>query len=214
MSRDNNLPFDRGQTWYGPDRTIDTANLGGENLEGQEKVVEDLDYTNTGTGAMPHRTARKITLRCVRNMSGVTLLGKRLALLNAAKTRITGLAATSGAEGYPIDEWLPSVGVRHGDLCWIVMEGPAMHLTPFADWGVDIAAGDRLQAYTANAGTTANASTAIVGRAHPFTVAAATTAGQFTDLINYVTNYIGTAMSARTTGQTNSDILVSVRRRP
>jgi hypothetical protein len=215
MARDNMQPFDRGQTFYGPDGTIDTANYQGANLLGMEKQFEDLDYsTQASLGVRNIRLAdRRVTCRLVRNTSGITILGKRLVTLNATGTEITGIATTSYAYCVPTDEWLPSTGVRHGDICWVVVEGPAVCLTAFAaDLG--IATGAALHSLTSSAGSTSGASTATNGRVTQHVVAAATTAGQFTDIIEHLKNYIGRAVTARTTGETNADILVDIRRVP
>lgn len=216
MSRDNDQMFDRGQTYYGPDRTIDTANLLGASLEGQEKTFEDLDYGSTsGSGVTPARSGRKVVCRLVRNYSGITLYAKQLCNLNEAGTRLTGLATVDSSDAFPVDEFVPSGGVRHGDLCWVVVEGPAMCQTAYTGgaFNGDIAAGDKLHSVTASAGTTAAGTTSAAGRVAGFTVVAATTAGQFTSLKNYLQNYLGQALTARTTGNTNADILVDVRRR-
>lgn len=217
MSRDNDQMFDRGQTYYGPDRTIDSNNLLGVSLEGQEKTFEDLDYATTGGSAVPAaRSARKVVCRLVRNDSGITLYAKQLVNLNAAGTKVTGLATLDSSDAFPVDEFVPSSGVRANDLFWIVVEGPAMCLTPYAGAGfngVDIAVGAKLHSVTSTAGTTAAGTTSAAGRVTNFVAVAATTAGQFTSLINYTQNYLGQALTARTTGNTHTDILVDVRRR-
>lgn len=216
MSKINSPPFDRGQTYYGPDQTIDTANLGGVQFEGAERWFEDIDYSQTTTvGAKPARTDHFVKCRLVRNNSGITLLGKRLVQLDATRTKATGYAITEADYVHPTDEYLTSAGVRHGDLFWVVVEGPAVVLTPFAgsDFAGDIAAGTRLHSLTSSAASTTAASTSTAGRVTQFTVVAATTVAQFTSLLNVATNFVGNAMSARTTGQTNTDILVMFRPR-
>jgi hypothetical protein len=214
MARDNDQMFDRGQTWYGPDQSIDANDLAAAHLEGTEKTFEDLDYSS-GPGAKAYRTGKPVRCRVVRNDSGITLHAKQMVLLDAARTRITGLANNTSQDGYPLDEWVGSSGVRAGDLCYVVMSGPAMMLTPLtgAAFNGDIAAGTRLNSVTASNGTTAGGTTTPPGRVSQFTAVAATTAGQFTDILNFTANFVGTAISARTTAETNSDILVDCRYR-
>ena len=48
MSRDENPPWSRGETFYNGE-TIDTNDLGGTNLEGKEWVFEDFNPTNDTT---------------------------------------------------------------------------------------------------------------------------------------------------------------------
>lgn len=210
MSRSNVTTPGRGETMY-QGATPDTNNLLYSEYEGVEKVFEDINWSDRGVKST--RSNRMVRCRLVRNLSGITLLGKRLVSINPTTHRITGYTRTSGQECYPLDEFLPATGVPNGDLCWIVVSGPAVVLTPFVGTdfgGADFAAGDILQSGTVAAASTATASTTTPGRPAVFTVAAATTAGQFTSLINYLQNGRLQAMSARTTGETHSDLLVRV----
>jgi hypothetical protein len=212
--RANDQPFDRGQTYYGPDQTIDQNDLKGGQFLGMEKVFEDYDYSaQIASGVITRRSGRKVTCRLLRNTSGITILGKRLCIVDAAGLNATGITTASYVRCAPLDEWLPSTGLRNGDIGWFVVDGPAMLLTSF---GADltIAAGDALHSQTSSAGSTSGASTATNGRPTKHVVAAATTAGQFTDIIEHLKNYVGTAISARTTGETHADILVDIRRTP
>lgn len=213
MSRDNDTLPGRGETFYNGG-TIDSNNLGGANLEGQEKVFEDINWGATG-GAKPARGAgRKVTCRLVRNNSGITLYRKRLVQLDPANGgKVIGYASNYSQYCYPVDEFLPVSGVPANDLFWIVVHGPAMCTTVMvgSQQGADIAAGSILHSGTTSTGTTAAGTTGAPGRVDVFTVAAATTAGQFTDINNFHHNKIGRAMSARTTAETNSDILVDIK---
>lgn len=214
MSRDNISTPNRGETMY-QGVTPDLNDLKFAEIEGITKVFEDITWN--AAGVKPARTGdRMVVCRLVRNMSGVTLYAKRLVQIDPTNpNRVTGYADTSALECYPVDEFLPAAGVPPGDLFWIVIKGPAMCLTPM-DGGpfgnTSIAAGDRLQSLTTTGGSTGAGTTAKAGRVATFVVVAATTAGQFSDIINHVTNYIGRAMSAKTSGQTNADILVDIKR--
>lgn len=212
MSRDNDTLPARGETWYNGG-TIDAANLGGAHLEGSEKVFEDINW-GSSAGAKPARTGQKVTCRLVRNNSGVTLHRKRLVQLDPANGgKVTGYAQSYSQYCYPVDEFLPAGGVPANDLFWIVTKGPAICLTVMvgSQQGADIAVGAVLHSGTTSTGTTASGTTGAPGRVDVFTVAAATTAGQFTDINNFHHNKIGRAMSARTTAETNSDILVDIK---
>jgi hypothetical protein len=182
-----NLPFARGNT-YG---TTDTAV--GTHLEGREYIHLDNEY---GTG-------KYVKVRIVRNSAAAALLPKRVAQLDAAAGTVgrkaTGYTTTSAAQGYVIDELLPAAGVAVGDLFYVVVEGPTVAKTDLA--GADnnvIAAGTFLHALTA---ATSGATTA--GRVYvaAFTGATAVLAGQ-------VQGVIGRALSARTTANTNADLLI------
>jgi hypothetical protein len=204
MARDESPPFSRGETWYNGE-TIDANNLGGLNLEGKEYVFEDTApsnmFTSRGLGFPVH-------VRVVRNASGGALLPKRLVKLDAAGyygRRASGYANVT-AEGpvYPVDEFLPAAGVPDKDLFYVVISGPALVKTSLAGNAENFfAVGDRLVALTA---ATSGATTA--GRVAPASLTGATQV-----LADAVGNYIGRALSAATTANTNSDVLVLVGQR-
>lgn len=199
MARDENPPFDRGHTYYDGE-TIDTNNLGGENLEGKEWVFEDVN-PNTGVA----RTGRSVRCRIVRNASGINLLPKRIAQLDTTTAgnypgTALGYVNTTAGEGFPIDEYLPSAGVPNGDLFWIVIDGPAVVTTAVeADLTNVIAIGGWVVGVTAAAST--HVTTA--GR-----VMRAATTGATNVLRQTIQNRIGRAMSAKTTANTNVDLLI------
>lgn len=212
MSRTNDLPFERGSTFYNGG-TIDSNNLGGLQHEGMEKWVEDIDLSS-GSGAKTARSGRFIKIRCVRNMSAAPILPKQLVQLDKTNnTRVTGTCDTTGQKCYPADEYLPAAGVPQYDLFWIVTNGPAMCKTPFtgaAFSGADIAAGDPLTSVSSAAGSTATGTTAAIGRVSTINPNAATDSTQTENAINLTYRILGSAMSAKTTGNTNADILVDV----
>lgn len=214
MSRDNTSTPGRGETWY--EGATPDSNDNFEGVLGVTKVFEDVDWGASGN-VKPYRIGiRGVVCRLVKNVSGQTLYGKRLVQLDPTNpNHILGYQDTLAKECYPLDEFLPAGGLVNNDLGWIVIKGPAMCLTGFA--GADfqttsIAAGDRLIATTVNGGTTAAGTTGTAGRVAVFAIAAATTAGQFTQLLDAATNWIGRALTARTSGNTNTDILVDVNR--
>jgi hypothetical protein len=202
MARDENPPFDRGHTYYDGE-TIDTNDLGGVNLEGKEWVFEDVHPT-TGVA----RTGRSVRCRIVRNTSGANMLPKLLARFETDGTeygsRVDGYTATLAQEGYPIDEYLPAAGVPTNDLFWIVIEGPATCITtqlPAADSTV-FSVGDWVVAETA----VTSQQVTLAGH-----IEAQITTGGHTDLLrNQIMNRVGRALSAATTADTGTDILVDV----
>lgn len=142
------------------------AQLIGQEWEGKEFWFLDYDWSSSNN-VKPLRTNIAVKRRIVRNVSGVSLKGSRLVVLGpdgtansnattyGASSSYTAIQPTSGKylftriggtcrlptlNGFPLDEFLPSGGVPHGALCYIVVEGPAVVLTD----GADINAGDFL----------------------------------------------------------------------
>lgn len=203
MAKHENLPFPVGQTFFG-DQTPDTA-VGGH-LEGKEYEIEDLDYSATG-GAKPHRTGRLRTMRIVRNTSGISLLPKRLAILETtagkdAVGQVDGYSRlTAAGNCFPIDEFLPSTGVAANDLFYVCVGGPATVLTALEGDANNVhSVGGWVVALTA---VTSQSTTA--GRVKPQDLTGATSV-----LGNEVQHRLGRALSARTTANTGADLLVDV----
>ena len=195
MARSENPPFGRGETWYngGTATTSDPTAV-----VGKEWVFEDVD---PGTKAV--RSNKYVRCRAVRNNSGISLLPRRIAQFSTTagsfSHEVTGYTTVVAKRGFLIDEFLPSTGVPDKDVFWVVVEGPAEGITDLA--AVDtIAVGDRLVALTA---VTSQATTA--GRVDLQDLGGATTA-----LGEQAMNYIGFAMSAKTSANTNTAILIDV----
>lgn len=202
MARDDAPPFGRGETFYGisPSPTIDSTHLGGEQHKGKTWVFEDLNYSSPHAGT---RTGRMVVCRCMRNVSGISLLPSRLvsAVVGDAG-KCDGYTTTTAAPAAGVvDEWLPSSGVPNNDLFWCVIEGPSLVLSDLAG-GVNnsIALDQVVVALTA---ATSQATTA--GR-----VAIQDLSGATTTLGNNIQNAIGRALTALTTGQTNTTFLLQV----
>lgn len=157
----------------------------------------------------PTRPSQGISIYAVllRNTSGGVLLPKRMALLSATAgykplQEAINYASSRGERNCVlVDPWLPSAGVAANDLFWGIIGGPAIVLTPIAGsaFAGDIAVGNHLVATT---GTTTGATTS--GRLGNVTIANATDAQGAYDAMSSV----GRALSARTTGETNADLLV------
>lgn len=142
MARNENAPFPRGSTfWNGDTTVIDTTDA--FQYEGVEYEFEDLDFSTGTIGSEKMRSNRRVTCRCVRNVSGSTIYAGDLVALNRTGVtdgvtgqptpgqvigQIQGLAGNANAgkdadKAYPVDEWLPAAGCLPNDLCWIVVDG-------------------------------------------------------------------------------------------
>lgn len=173
MSLNVDPPFALGQT-LGVSSTADGVGWVG--------VVKQFPDVNPNTGKI--RTNRVKTCIAVRNVSGVTLLPKRLVTFKSGSlsevdgyTRLTD-AASAGV----VDEHIPASGVANNDVFWVTVNGPTeVKLGPASEAAVDTS----LVALTAAASTHS------------------TTAGQAqTGAATFLQNgYIGRALSAGTTGQ-------------
>lgn len=204
MSRDASPPFGRGEY----EETSGVFDY----LVGKEYVFEDLDYSaaSTNVGAKPARSGKSVTVRLVKNNSGGVLLPKRLVQFSTTAgpdqngAVVTGYTTTTAARGFPVDEFVPSGGVPNGAYFYVVVRGPAKVLTDIAAVeGNVIAVGDPVVALTA---ATSGATTA--GRVSIQSITGTTA----TALINQIQNLVGRALTASTTGYTNSDLLVEVGR--
>ncbi len=187
-----NMPFARGSTYGVTDVTLAT------HLEGREYIHEDKTYG----------TALDVRVRICRNNSGATLLPKYVAAFNVTAGKgnydVKGYGAVTAERAHVIDEFIPAgVGVANGDLFYVVIEGPTLAKTDLAAGANNvISVGDKLHALTA---ITTGATTA--GRVYTalFTGATAVLQGQ-------IQNVVGTALSAKTTAQTNGDVLINAGR--
>lgn len=206
-----NLP-PRGKTYLsGSNRTIDTTQTTSKAVMGIRKVFKDLDYSSTSpsnTSVKAPRSGGEVTCILVRNSSGVALLPKMLVTWKsgARGKEVDGYGdfAPDAASAGVVDEWLPSTGVPNGDLFWLVVEGPTLCLTAKEADGTNVInVDDFLVSVTAAAST--HSTTA--GRVIPaISVAGVTTNITFAQSSNL--HKIGRAMSAKTTANTNANVLV------
>jgi hypothetical protein len=197
-------PFPRGSTWYGG-ATPDTSNYGvSTKVEGVE-----VWFDNTVPGASPNnvrtiRNAKKVKCRAVRNVSGVNLLpGFAVVCQTTIRTRVDGYSITDfGTVAGVVDDHLPTAGVVNGDIFWLIVQGECLMKTgKSADVTNVWTAGDNVIALAAAAST--HSTTA--GRVVPFI---ATSNATF--IGSAAINRIGKALSAKTTANTNADLLVDV----
>lgn len=198
MARNENAPFDRG--------TVDSASAL-DTLRGKTFTFEDINLNPSTPGAKPTRTGKYVTVMLVKNGSGFTILPKRLVVMSTVAGEygiVKGYARlTATGPCFPVDEYIPAAGVPDGSYFFVVVGGPALVLTGIADMSADVAVGDRVVALTA---VTSGATTA--GRIAPIDLTGATAL-----LANQILNFIGQAMTARTTQNTNTDMLVDVYQR-
>lgn len=196
MGRLESLPFDRGTTFYGLGNTPDLSlGAGGINIEGREYLAE---VQNRPLGSKNDTSGRFVRLRVVRNRSAINLLPKRL-VRDAVGTPAAGYPLHTGTDGYVwqatdpilgvVDEYLPSAGVKPGDLFYVVIDGPTSFIsvttgTPSIAAGAILAAATGTSAVSADAGfvTTMNLSSTTtaqlitrVGRAEANLAATVTT---------------------------------------
>lgn len=161
-------------------------------------------------GSKSRTNAKMIGAICLRNESGIAILGKRFARL----TRTAGNSLMTSVNGYGavLNErllvltppYLPSAGVPDDDIFWGIFQGPSLVLTPNAGaaFNEDIAAGAPLVGATA-----ASTQSTLPGRVSNMTLVGQTGT---TDAFNAAIGLLGYALSARTTGETSADLLMHV----
>ena len=196
------LPI-RGKTLLaGNDNRTLTSTMAADR-EGSMLVFDDVDPTVT-TGAKTKRSNRTVTCMLVRNVAAAALLPKFIVKWKSGKRnlQVDGYTCiTNEAAAGVVDEFLGSSGVAVNDLFWIVVKGPTLMKTPLEGDGTNvISLDDILGALTA---ATSGATTA--GRVGVNALTGATSV-----LGNQVFNSFGRAMSAKTTANTNADVLVDV----
>lgn len=199
-------PVARGKTFYGGE-TIDANNYAGVHLEGLKTV-----FPNTNPADRKNkRNSGDVLAILVRNVSTIALLPGMACTWKAGfrNRRVDGKSRTTAQEvaGF-VDDHLPSAGVPVGDLFWLIVEGECLLKTPVAgaDFGGDIAEGDILYALTmaASTGTSAGRVTRYVGTFGDTHTTNGTAAA-------ILMNRFARAISAKTTAQTDADILCHVK---
>ena len=118
MSRDNLLPFPRGETfWNG--NGVSATDPAGQNVLGKVFRVEDTKYGSAG-----------ITLRVVQNLSGAALTGvnagrgvRYTGAVTGLSRKVAGYVAAQGAYGVPIDDAYSGTTISANDIFYVVEEG-------------------------------------------------------------------------------------------
>ena len=193
----------RGKGWHNTGAAIASADYGGADYEGTVRTFHDYSIP-TGTNPKSPRSGGDVTCVLVRNVSGANLLSKRLVSWASGYRfkRVAGdvsktVAETAGA----VDEFWPAAGVPDGELFWLAVKGHHLVKSDLAGGANNvITAGMQLVSLTA---ATTLATTA--GRVAPID-----TTGATTPLANQVLNTIGKAVSAKTTANTDADVLVEL----
>lgn len=196
------LPFGLGETEKGTDAD---GNIVQTDWAGKLFILSDEKVSDPRLA--PRRVGRQLIGMPILNNSGVTLYGKRFARLK----RAGGFGDLWKVDGYPcvlneknlvfIDEYLATSGVPDKYYFWGLVAGPVTLLTASvgADFNGDIAIGNLLVAAT---GATTQDTAA--GRVSNITIANATDAA---GAQAGAANIVARALSARTTANTNSDLL-------
>lgn len=192
------LPFELGETLQGTDAN---GNLINGQWLGQKFEIPCKATNVSGVGDQKQRrSGRSIIAMPVRNVSGIKLYGKRLCLLDFATAGVTGFVTTKGYTHQTalsncaiIDEFLETSGVADKDIFWAVLEGPVLVKTASgALVDNNIALGAKIVAGSGGGSSQG-----------------ATAGGVGTTSAPAVQSIIGTALSARTTGETMVDLLIS-----
>jgi hypothetical protein len=176
----------------------DSASVNSQSA-GCEREFEDLDYDDVKRG---RRTNHIVRCRWVKNSSGIALLPGYLVVFKAGtnRTEVDGYARLTAADAVVADEWLPAAGVPNGSYFWVVVHGPTVCITDPAAGANNLLPEDTvLVALTAAASTVSTTA----GRIAPqdLTGATAVLGGQ-------IQNALGRAMSAKTTANSNAEILM------
>ena len=208
MSNVNGALPVRGKTLldWNSNRTL-TATMATDR-EGSLLEFDDVDPTVT-SGAKTKRSNRRVTCMLVRNAAAAAILGKRVVKWKSGQRgkQIDGYCASTNEACAGIsDEFLGSSGCPVNDLFWITVKGPTLILTPLEGDATNVVSvDDLLGALTA---ATSGATTSGRVRVNALTATStATTDGSFG---NVLMNSFGRAMSAKTTANTNADLLVDV----
>lgn len=196
-------PFELGETLKGT--ADDGTTLINDHWLGQVFEFPAKDAIGSKPAdQLGRRCGRTVKAMAVRNVSGTTLYGKRLCLLDAATAGLGASQSTGGyftTKGYTtetgqahvavIDEFIATSGVADDDIFWAILEGPVTVKMQTTAAGSNVAAGGALIAGT-GAATSGNSTAGGVG----------------TTSAPLVTQLIGYALSARTTADTGADCLM------
>lgn len=198
----------RGQTFYGPTgfgSNIVSTDLKEVQLEGLELEFDDID---PATGEV--RSGQRVKGRIVRNSSGIALLPGTLVqwATGYRNRRVGGYANVSYAESAGFVDDQISGTVRANDLFFLVQEGPTRQYTPHAGVaGNECSAGSLLYAGTME-NSTGNATSTRGGHLQvwdgEFNLTDVTTAPNSTKVLHVARNVVAVAVSAVTSGETNT----------
>lgn len=185
------LPFNRGETFFGTTTPSDDAESSVH--EGKTYWVWDDTYK------VP------IKIRCVRNTHGAAIEAKRAMIYKTGYTqkRVDGYCHVTADQVAGFSDFAyGSKTIANNDLFWMIVGGLAVGLTDIA-----ASAANLLPEWSNIVGLTAATSGATTaGR-----ISVADLTGATAVLADQILNNLGRNMTARTTANTNSDILISLR---
>jgi hypothetical protein len=154
-------------------------------------------------------TGLEIVTRVVRNSASHNILPGQLCVFGATRygdsaptllgTNVGEISQATADYAFPADEFLPPGGVPPGDLFYIVVKGPCLVKTA-ASGTVALNVGQKVVASTSTATTDGNAGA----------VVAQSVSGATGPLANQIQNAVGRAMSATTSGNTATPVLIAV----
>lgn len=175
----NYPPMELGETLSGTD---DNGNLTNQSMLGMiyEFPAQRLGQSVVG-GKKGRLTGRTITAIALRNVSGQTLHGKRLAVLEKASADsygITEMSLTHEVDGYAdqtadknvviIDEFIETNGVADDDIFWGILKGPVTVKTQATEAVANtLAYGDCVAAGTAAATSGQTTAGGVIGHTCP-----------------------------------------------
>lgn len=194
-----------GKGWHNTGTTVSSTNYD-TRYEGAIAPGEDLATAVAGV-ARQRRSNRPVVRCLVRNVSTVALKPKRVVKWDTTagyeRKRVAGYCSvTDELCAGVVDEHWPAAGVPVGELFWIVIKGPSLCLTDPEVAATNVhTVGAPVGALTAAASTSTTA-----GRVSAIAATTNATGAQF----NAIVNKIGRALSAKTTNETNEDILIDV----
>ena len=195
MAQRDVLPFERGTSAA----TIQAGYLG------RKFTHTRRDYSSSSSGIVaPIATGADVRVMLVKNSSGIALLPSRLVKFKAGTnyTEVDGYARlTAEPTVAVVDDYLPSTGVPNGEYFYVVIGGPVLALTDLA--GADNNVINENDFIIALTGATSQATTA--GRVYSLPSAAAST-----QLGTHLLGVFAKALSARTTANTNSSVLINM----
>lgn len=211
---ESSAPFPLGQTYY-QNATIGTVGgstqAPGIHLEGQLVTFNNAVIRTGSASLVTIKFDAPIVAECVRNVSGIALLPKRLAIYKSGSLhkRVDGYTSVTAQQAAGVvDPFLPAAGVPNNDLFWLIKEGEVECLTALSNYAADVGIGDWGYAITA-----ASSQASAAGRLAFHNSAGTFSAVETTDgtLFKVLTNKIGQARSTKLTNNTNAGILMQVK---
>lgn len=203
-------PMELGDTLAGKDSDGNLIN--GDKLGGYYTFPANRINQTSLRGNKTKYTGKPVTAILLRNELGAAILGKRVAKLKESG----GYGDVEAVDGYCafkadghvviVDSFLPAAGCADDDIFWGIVKGTVPILSPFEGAGFDkaIVAGDPLVGATGSTTGTSDVGRVSVGGVLAGGSLAATEA------YNHARNNVGRALSGRTTGETNAEVLADV----